>query len=122
MESSQLQDECEKTLDHLPTNKSFLVEKELQYKYLTGNRKNQKGTISSNNASIIFSNGEKIRMEVKDNKFYFPSSLEILCKTANQVLSGHLSDKIQLENGMEISLQEIKFEVKLGSLIHEKNN
>ena len=29
MESSQLEDECEKTLDHLPTNKSFLVEKEL---------------------------------------------------------------------------------------------
>ena len=56
------------------------------------------------------SNGQQIRISQKDKRFYFPAGLEILCKSANQVLSGHLSDKIKLEFGMQITLEELIFE------------
>ena len=33
-------DQNDATLDYLPENKSFELEREVEYKYLTGNRKN----------------------------------------------------------------------------------
>ncbi len=36
-----------------------------------------------------------------------PKGTEILAKCANQVLSGHFSDKVKLSVGMKIVLEEI---------------
>lgn len=37
--------------------------------------------------------------------FYVPKDTEILAKCANQVLSGHFSDKVRLRVGMKIVLE-----------------
>ena len=43
-ESLELQndEECDKTLEQLPSKQSFFIEKELEYMYLTGPTKNKK--------------------------------------------------------------------------------
>lgn len=51
----------EKTLEQLPTKQSFILEKELEYMYLTGQNKNKKELIDGRNPTILVK-GEKIRL------------------------------------------------------------
>lgn len=53
----------------------------------------------------------KFQFEEKNGKYYIPAGLRILAKSANQVLSGHFSDKVRLEVGMRIVLEEIQFTI-----------
>ena len=64
-ELENVQEEYEMTLDQLPNNKSFVIEKELEYRFLTGGKKNQKGIINGNNLTIEISNNNKFRFESK---------------------------------------------------------
>ena len=41
--------------------------------------------------------------------YYIPKGVLILVKSANQVLDGHLSDKVLLRKGMKIVLEGIEF-------------
>lgn len=46
-----------------------------------------------------------------DNKFYLPADVEIKAKNSNQILSGHMSDKIGLESKMKIRLEGFELEI-----------
>lgn len=46
-----------------------------------------------------------------DNKFFLPAEVEIIAKNSNQILSGHMSDKIGLESKMKIRLEGFEFEI-----------
>lgn len=61
LELTQNEDDYEKTLEQLPTKQSFILEKELEYMFLTGQNKNKKETIDGKNP-IIFVKEEKIRL------------------------------------------------------------
>ena len=70
---------------------------------MTGNRKNEKKMLNNKNDELEFTY-KSIKLNCKDGEFYLPENVEILAKTANQVISGHLSDKIKLKNNMKIVL------------------
>ena len=91
-------------MEYLPNKQSYITEKTVEYMYLTGPNKNKKEMIDGRNPVIGLSNGEKIRLEISGEEFFIPANVEILCKTSNQILKGHLSDKILLEKGMKITL------------------
>ncbi len=42
-----------------------------------------------------------------------PGGTEIVAKSANQVLSGHMSDKVKLEAGMRVQLEELAIGVAM---------
>ena len=45
----------------------------------------------------------------KNHEFYLPPGVRIYVKTANQVINGELSDKVPLEEGMKVVLEECEF-------------
>ena len=96
--------EYENTLDYLPENQSIHGSKELEYKILSGPKKDEKGCLDSFNTKIPTSQGE-LEIKFEQNNFYLPPNTQVLLKTANQVLTGHLSDKYLLEKDMKIVLQ-----------------
>lgn len=49
--------------------------------------------------------GDEGGEEAGEAVFYVPKDTEILAKCANQVLSGHFSDKVRLRVGMKIVLE-----------------
>ena len=62
--------------------------------------------LNTKNDYLEFTN-KSIKLNCKDGDFYLPANVQILAKTANQVISGHLSDKIMLASNMKIVLQGI---------------
>lgn len=52
------------TLDYLPENKSFEMEREVEYKYLTGNKKHEKKVMNMKKCYLEFTN-EHINLMVK---------------------------------------------------------
>lgn len=75
--------------------------------YISGENRNKKFTINTDNKWIRTSQDAVFELEVEDGMFYVPKGTEILAKCANQVLSGHFSDKVKLSVGMKIVLEEI---------------
>lgn len=101
------------TLDYLPHHKSINTMKNLAYMFLNGKNKNIKGYCNSLNTNITLSSGFNFELffNSKDNSFYLPENTDILAKTANQVLSGHMSDKVMLQKDMKVKLEGVEFEI-----------
>lgn len=79
--------------------------------FLNGKKKNIKESCSSESRKITLSSGMNFNFSYADNKFYLPADVEIKAKNSNQILSGHMSDKIGLESKMKIRLEGFELEI-----------
>lgn len=84
--------------------------------FISGENKNCKFMVSGEKREIRVGEDCVFRFEVGEGGeeeeggegegiFYVPKDTEILAKCANQVLSGHFSDKVRLRVGMKIVLE-----------------